>query len=115
MGAFSIAKTTVQNYLQSRVLILPVYHSTAPAHGQQYREIFSVRRTFRKFLPFITYANTFGLPSLTLPVGEDENGMPLAVQLITATGQEELLFRLGKDLERTFRGYVRCDRYDPRT
>ncbi|MBH8597214.1 MULTISPECIES: amidase [unclassified Thermoactinomyces] len=115
MEAFSLAKTTVQNYLQSRVLILPVYHSTAPAHGQQYREIFSVRRTFRKFLPFITYANTFGLPSLTLPVGEDENGMPLAVQLITATGQEELLFRLGKDLERTFRGYVRCDRYDPRT
>jgi fatty acid amide hydrolase 2 len=112
MKVFAYAKTEVQNYLQSRVLILPVYHSTAPVHGKQYREIFSVRRTFRRFLPFITFANTFGLPSLTIPVGEGENGMPLAVQLITTNGQENHLFLLGKELERNFRGYVRCDKHD---
>jgi hypothetical protein len=77
-----------------------------------YSEIFSIRRTFLKYIPYISYANTFGLPALTVPVGTDENGLPIAVQLITATGQEDALFQLGTCLERNFRGYVRCTQYD---
>ncbi|HSJ39318.1 MAG TPA: amidase, partial [Planococcus sp. (in: firmicutes)] len=67
----------LENYLKERILIMPVYHKTAPKHGVVYREIFSIRKTFRQYLPFVAYANTWGLPSLTVPIGWDENGLPI--------------------------------------
>jgi fatty acid amide hydrolase 2 len=109
-----LAKTReeVEQFLHGRVLVLPVYHSAAPLHGQLYKEIFSIRKTFLKFMPYVSFANTFGLPSLTVPAGEDRSGLPIGVQLITRPGQEVALFLLGEELERDFRGYVRCKSYD---
>ncbi|MBA4492963.1 amidase [Paenactinomyces guangxiensis] len=106
------AEQVVDQYLRNRVLILPVYHSAAPKHGKLYSEIFSIRRTFLKFMPYISYANTFGLPVLTVPVATDQGGLPIGIQLITALGQEYALFRVGKYFEQQFRGYVRCSAYD---
>jgi Asp-tRNA(Asn)/Glu-tRNA(Gln) amidotransferase A subunit family amidase len=106
------AEHEVTRYLEKSILILPVYHSAAPHHGKQYREVFSVRRTFLRYMPYISYANVFGLPALTVPVGEDRDGMPVAVQLLTLPGQEDVLFQLGKELERSFRGFVRCTLWD---
>lgn len=102
----------VKNYLRNRVLVLPVYHCAAPEHGQVYAELFSIRKTFLQYLPYVAYANTFGLPSLTIPVGTDRSGMPIALQLITAVGQEDALFQWGRRVETSFRGYVRCRKYD---
>ncbi|MGA8942126.1 MAG: amidase [Thermoactinomyces sp.] len=106
------AKMKVHDFLYQRILILPVYHTAALPHGHLYRELFSGRRHLYKNLPFIAYANTFGLPALTVPVGETPDGLPIAFQLITAPGQEEALFELGSCLENRFRGYVRCNYYD---
>jgi fatty acid amide hydrolase 2 len=106
------AKQKLADYLKNRVLILPVYHRAAPPHGQVYKEIFSVRRTFLAYLPYIAWPNVFGLPSLTVPVGTDADGMPIALQWITAIGQEDALFKLAQQAEEAFRGYVRCTQYD---
>ena len=48
-----------------------------------------------------------GLPSLTIPVGIDEAGMPIAVQLISKNGNEDALFKLGEFIEKEFKSYVR--------
>lgn len=108
MKQWETASHIVNQYLHKRILILPVYHSTASKHGKVYKEIFSIRKTFPKYMPYIAYANTFGLPSLVLPVGEDEQGLPISIQLITSIGQEDALFHAGRELEQTFRGYKRC-------
>ncbi|WP_231638323.1 amidase [Rubeoparvulum massiliense] len=94
----------VQAYLAKRLLILPVYHTPALRHGQVYKEIFSVRRTFRQFMPFVAYGNTWGLPSLTIPVAS-EFGMPIGLQILSAVGNEDAIFQLGEWLEPQVRGW----------
>ncbi|WP_422122566.1 amidase [Planococcus sp. X10-3] len=98
----------LENYLKERILIMPVYHKTAPRHGVVYREIFSIRKTFRQYMPFVAYANTWGLPALTIPIGFDETGLPIGVQLISGNGNEEALFQLGEWLEQHFQSYQRA-------
>lgn len=98
----------LENYLKERILIMPVYHKAAPEHGVVYSEIFSIRKTFRKYLPFIAYANTWGLPSLTVPIGVDDKGLPIGIQLISKNGNEEALFQLGEWLEQHVQSYKRA-------
>lgn len=102
----------LKDYLDTRLFILPVYHSTAPAHGQVFKEIFSIRKTFLQYMPYLAYANVWGLPALTLPIGNDENGMPISIQILSAPGNENAIFRLGSIIEKKFGGYRRCKRLD---
>lgn len=98
----------LNEYLENRVLIMPVYHRAAPKHGELYKELFSIRKTFLRYMPYIAYPNVWGLPSLTIPVSGDEDGMPIGIQLVSKNGNEDLLFRLGEILETKTRGYIRC-------
>ena len=102
----------IDHYFSHRIVILPVYHRTAPLHGQLYRDLFSIKKTGFKYIPYVAYANTWGLPSLTVPIAEDGEGMPLAVQLVSKVGNEEALFQLGEWLEQHTRGYKRCSLHD---
>ncbi|MFS0643368.1 amidase [Siminovitchia sp. 179-K 8D1 HS] len=102
----------ISDYFENKILLLPVYHRTAPPHGKLYSELFSVKKTFKKFMPYVAYANVWGLPSLTVPAGKDENGMPIGVQLVSKSGNEERLFALGELIEAEFGGYVRCTAHD---
>src|SRR5699024_10140551 len=92
-------------YLYNRILIVPVYHTGARKHGKVFQEIFSIRKTFKKFMPYVAYANVWGLPSLTVPVGMDENNMPIGIQIMNTNGNEGAIFSLGKIIEERFRGY----------
>lgn len=98
----------VQEYLSNRMLILPVYHTSALKHGKVYQELFSIRKSFLTYIPFVAYANVWGLPVLVVPVGEDSNGLPIGVQIISSPGNEDTIFQLGTLLEKQFRGYKRC-------
>lgn len=98
----------VDEYLANRILIFPVYHTVALNHGKVFKEIFSIRKTFLDYMPYVAYANVWGLPSLIIPVGTDENGMPIAVQLMSCNGNESALFQLGRLVEKKYRGYIRC-------
>lgn len=97
----------LEDYLSDRLLVFPVYHSGAPQHGKVYQEIFSIRKTFLQYMPYVAYANVWGLPSLTIPVRTDENDMPISIQVMSVNGNESAIFQLGEILERRFRGYVR--------
>lgn len=97
----------ISSYLHKRLLILPVYHSAAPKHGKLYAEIFSIRKTFLRYMPFVAYANVWGLPSLTVPIGEEE-GMPIGIQIISISGNEDAIFQLGEIIENQFRGWKRA-------
>ncbi|MDN4607660.1 amidase [Sporosarcina highlanderae] len=99
----------LDEYLEGRLVIMPVYHTAAPLHGAVYKEIFSIRKTFLKYMPFVAYANTWGLPALTVPVGSDKDGMPIAVQIIGKNGNEDAIFKLGSLIEKEFDGYKRAD------
>ena len=98
----------ITEYLDSRLLILPVYHTPAPPHGVVIRELFSLTISFKRYLPFVTYINTWGLPALVVPVAESPAGLPIAVQITSRVGNEDAIFRLGEILEQEFRGYRRC-------
>jgi amidase len=56
------------------------------------------RRVFA-FSPFTVWFNLTGQPGLMLPLGQSSGGLPLAVQLVAAYGDEATLFRLGAQLE----------------
>ncbi|MCM3743169.1 amidase [Sporosarcina luteola] len=99
----------LDKYLEKRLIIMPVYHIAAPPHGVVYKEIFSIRKTFEKYMPFAAYANTWGLPSLTVPMGKDHDGMPIGMQIISKNGNEDAIFSLGSFLEKEFGGYSRVD------
>lgn len=95
-------------YFNNHILIMPVYHKGAAKHGIVYKEIFSIKKTYMQYMPYVAYANVWGLPALTVPVGTDENGMPIAVQLISKNGNEDALFELGEWLEKHYSGYRRA-------
>lgn len=102
----------ISDYLRKRLLIFPVYHTGAGEHGQVFKEIFSIKKTYLQYMPYVAYANVWGLPVLTLPVGKDENDMPISIQIISTAGNESAIFRLGSIIEKKFHGYQRCRRLD---
>jgi fatty acid amide hydrolase 2 len=102
----------VNQYLKNKVMVLPVYHKTAQKHGQMVIEALSSVENIIKYLRFTAYVNAFGLPALVIPVREDKTGLPFAIQLITAVGQEDALFKTGLIIENSFRGYKRCTHWD---
>jgi amidase len=53
-----------------------------------------------QYTPFTSFANVTGLPAITLPVYETENGIPMGVQLIGRPGGEHVLLAIGAQLER---------------
>jgi len=53
-----------------------------------------------QFTPFTSFVNVSGLPAITVPVAETDDGVPLGVQLIGRPGGESVLFSLAAQLER---------------
>ncbi|MGP1353636.1 MAG: amidase [Parasphingopyxis sp.] len=54
---------------------------------------------------FTCLANIAGLPSISIPAGADDDGLPVAVQLIGAAGNEAGLFDLARGLDLQLDGY----------
>lgn len=54
---------------------------------------------------FTCLANIAGLPSLSIPAGLNEDGLPVAIQLIGAAGNEAGLFDLARSLDTQLDGY----------
>ena len=102
----------LDHYLKNRLLIFPVYHKEALSHGQVFKEIFSVKRTYEKYMPYLAYANVWGLPSLTVPYKAADDKMPIAIQIMSKTGNEDAIFRAGKLMEEYLGRCERSTYYD---
>ena len=53
-----------------------------------------------QYTPFTSFANVTGLPALTLPIFQREDGIPMGVQLVGRPGGEATLLSIGAQLER---------------
>jgi aspartyl-tRNA(Asn)/glutamyl-tRNA(Gln) amidotransferase subunit A len=81
------------------VLALPTVPMTAPRIGQRAPYIDGAPVEVRAALLSLTSPwNLFGLPALSVPVGTID-GLPVALQLVTAAGREAALFKLAHTLE----------------
>ena len=102
----------LNRYLKNRILLFPVYHRSALNHGEMYKEIFSIKKTYKRYMPYTAYANVWGLPALTIPIGFDKNKLPIGIQLISKNGNELSLFKVGEQIEKNFGGFIRSTLYD---
>jgi amidase len=53
-----------------------------------------------QYTPWTSFVNVSGLPSITLPVFQTADGLPMGVQLIGRPGREDVLLAIGAQLER---------------
>jgi amidase len=53
-----------------------------------------------EFTPFTPLVNVLGLPAVSLPLAETDDGLPVGVQLIGAPADEATLFRVSAQVER---------------
>ncbi|MET4037937.1 MULTISPECIES: amidase [unclassified Bradyrhizobium] len=81
------------------VVLCPVY----PAHT--YRRGKSDYRV--EFGEYISTINTCGVPAISLPVGEFNDGLPLGVQVVGQYGDEATLLQVGNTLEQELRWHER--------
>lgn len=79
------------------ILLFPSFPTEAPYHHQPL------------FTPLnFAYAalwNTLGLPVVQCPLGLNNRGIPLGVQVIGAPGSDSLLLAVAQDLEKGFGGW----------
>ncbi len=73
------------------VLIYPPYSRPAPRHRDAWRTALDAQYT--------AIFNVLELPVTVVPVGFDERGLPLAVQIVGSRGQDALTLRVGRALE----------------
>lgn len=99
------------------VLVTPTMATTVPPVGRIYAEANDdpggERLLERRTATFTLPANLSGLPAATFPVGVDQDGMPVGVQLIAAPGEEGALFQLGQRLEDEYLWHQRRPRGTP--
>lgn len=94
------AQDTRRQFGEYDVVLTPVLAFTPPPVGT-----FSAKEAQEdyeyqcKFTPYSSMLNVLGLPAISVPVKEDENGMSWSIQAIGRIGTEDQLLRLGARLE----------------
>ncbi len=81
------------------VLLTPVCGTTAWKHRERrYLTPTKEISQFEAMMPS-TYLNLLGLPGMTIPFGQDENGLPVGIQLVGRPWEEEALLEVAIRLE----------------
>ena len=83
------------------VLLTPALASpplpAAGGHGRSGPGAFALAS---RFTPWTPAFNLTGQPAISIPAGLDADGLPTAIQLVAAPGEEALLYSLAAELER---------------
>ena len=77
---------------------LPAPHGTLDYDNPDHTVRSWLRRIF-EYGPFTSPFNISGNPAISLPLGHSREGLPIGVQLVAATGREDLLLRVAAQLE----------------
>lgn len=93
----AVAKAAVRDAVGAGALLLPTAPQAAFVHGG---------RAPVNQADFTALASIAGLPALSIPAGMDEAGLPVAVQLVGAAGNELALIDLARRLEKHLGGFV---------
>jgi amidase len=97
---FAVAERINAIFLDHDVLLTPVT-AAQPEPLELWRGKGAVR-TFNGGGPYVTYTavwNYLGQPAAAVPAGFDEDGLPVAVQLVAAVNRETTLLSLAAQLE----------------
>jgi aspartyl-tRNA(Asn)/glutamyl-tRNA(Gln) amidotransferase subunit A len=92
------ARDKIRDAVGNNALLLPTAPQASFLHGC---------RAPANQADFTALASISGLPALSIPAGRDEHGMPVAVQLVGAPGNELGLIALAKRLEPHLGGWIR--------
>jgi len=82
-------------FQQADILLTPVTPTTAFKLGDKLKNPLSMYLSDI----FTVSANIAGICGLSLPIGKDENNLPIGLQLLADSFQEEKLFQLGQFIE----------------
>jgi amidase len=77
---------------------LPARHGTLDYDSPEYSVRDWLRRIY-EYGPFTAAFNVSGHPAISLPLGQSREGLPIGVQLVAATGREDLLLQVAAQLE----------------
>lgn len=89
------------------VALSPVTPVTAPPLGEGVTEIDGEPPRPGGKMTLTSYANSLGLPAVSVPVGSTAEGLPLAIQLMGRRRGELELLAVARDLEEALGGWVR--------
>src|SRR5699024_5257844 len=77
-------------------------------HHKVSKTILSNRFLYRKWMPYTVLPNVLDFPALSIPIYRSDNQLPISVQLIAKSGQEDALFYFGRRLEQHLQTYERA-------
>lgn len=80
-------------------------NSECEKENTQSKRIILVLRTSKCYnkviilLRFMSLGNLTGIPGMTLPIGYDDNGLPISLQIMSGWWQEHVMLRVAKATE----------------
>lgn len=86
--------TLVEALGNDGILLIPTAPQVAFPHG----------RPPANQADFTCLASVAGLPALAIPAGEDENGMPVGIQIVGPAGSETRLFAVARIMDKHLKG-----------
>lgn len=92
----------LNNFLKNRIWILPVTPTSAIEHNLEHKPIMINGKQVPYWRAMIHYTRPFNVvnnPIITLPIGKDDLGLPIGVQLIGEQGTDSRLINFAKFLE----------------
>ena len=82
------------------VLVTPTMPVPPPSLGVlDTTDVESMYRNAGSVSALTTFANATGQPAISLPLGRTARGLPIGVQLVASFGREDLLVRVGSQIE----------------
>lgn len=97
-------RSVIRQFAHVDAVVTPTLAMTPRPVGWYDRE--DGERNFEQqvqYTPFTSFVNVCGLPAITLPVHQTEEGLPMGIQLIGRPGGEATLLAIGAQLERRVR------------
>ncbi|WP_010093534.1 amidase [Ornithinibacillus scapharcae] len=94
-----MVKALKQAFSDVDILLGPTVPMTTPAYREDWIE--QNLEVVRKSMPFTAPINLTGIPSLSVPMGLDQRGLPVGMQFMGNHLSEALLFQIGKAWENT--------------
>lgn len=79
------------------VILCPLLLTAPPKHGWIYK--------LATQIPYTTAFNALGFPAVVLPIGYNDKGLPMAVQIVARPHEDEVALAVASELERMFGGW----------
>lgn len=100
-GALAQARKVARFWDHFDLLLLPTV-SGPPNRIDELRDAHGLPRQHLNIGPFCFFWNITGQPAISLPLSQDANSLPLAVQLVGRVNEEATLLRVASQLESVF-------------